>query len=267
MPNGSDATFRSINNWLLPIKQIFALVQADFAKLRHDPYELFTRMVQPAVWLILFGQAMSHIHVVEGSYLDFIAPGVLAQSVLFVAIFYGIALIWERDSGLLYKVLVTPAPRFVFVLGRALSAGIRSLFQMVVIYLLSFLLGIHLKHDPLSIVGVSAMVLCIAGVFSTISLIVASIVKKRERFMGIGQLLIMPFFFASNALYPVESMPEWIRRLSLYNPLTYQIDALRGCMIEGQFSHFGIGLDFVVSIGVFVVLATIATRLFPKIIY
>ena len=267
MQNGFDAIFRSINSWVLPIKQVFAIVQADLCKLRHDPYELFTRMIQPAVWLILFGQAMSHIQFVEGSYLDYIAPGVLAQSVLFVAIFYGIALIWERDSGLLYKILVTPAPRFVLVVGRAIAAGIRSLFQMAMIYLLSFILGIHLKHDLLSILCVIGMVMCVAGIFSTISLIVASIVKKRERFMGIGQLLTMPFFFASNALYPIDSMPEWIRRVSLYNPLTYQVDALRGCMIEGEVAHFGIGLDFVVSIVVFILLASLATRLYPKILY
>lgn len=265
------APMHSISSSLLHLKQIFAIVEADLCKLKHDPYELLMRMIQPSLWLLLFGTAMSHVGGVKDigpiSYLDYVAPGVLAQSVLFVSIFYGIALIWERDSGILYKILVTPAPRSTLVLGRALGAGIRSLFQMAVIYLLSSLLGIHLKLDIGSLLGVMAMVMIVAGIFSTFSLIVASVVKKRERFMGIGQLLTMPFFFASNALYPINSMPPWIRTLSTYNPLTYQVDALRALMIQDQEPHFGMGLDFTISLAVFAILATFATRLYPRILY
>ncbi|MBS0634135.1 MAG: ABC transporter permease [Verrucomicrobia bacterium] len=252
------------------LKKVAAIIQADLCKLRHDPIELFMRMIQPAMWLLLFGTAMNHInpiHVQSGSYLDFIAPGVLAQSVLFVAIFYGIALIWERDSGILYKLLVTPAPRSCLVIGRALGAGIRSLCQMTMIYLLSLLLGIHLNLDPVSIGCVALMVMIVAAIFSTFSLIVASIVKKRERFMGIGQLLTMPFFFASNALYPIDSMPAWIHTLSRVNPLTYQVDALRALMIQGETAHFGLAFDFGVSLLIFLVLASIATKLYPRILY
>ncbi|MCE5293107.1 MAG: ABC transporter permease [Chlamydiales bacterium] len=268
MQNKLGATFRATSN---SVKQTLAIVEADICKLKHDPIELLMRMIQPAMWLLLFGTAMSHVHPIQGigdiSYLDYIAPGVLAQSVLFVSIFYGIALIWERDSGILYKILVTPAPRYTLVLGRALGAGLRSLFQMAMIYILSFLLGIHLNFDILSLVGVAAMVMIVAGMFSTFSLIVATLVKKRERFMGIGQLLTMPFFFASNALYPVSTMPTWIRTISICNPLTYQVDALRDLMIQGQTSHFGLGLDFAISIAVFALLAAIATRLYPRILY
>ncbi len=271
MQNRFDAIFRSINRALLPFKQILAIVEADLCKLKHDPYELLMRMIQPAMWLLLFGTAMSHVGIMKDigdiSYLDYIAPGVLAQSVLFVAIFYGIALIWERDSGILYKILVTPAPRVALVLGRAMGAGIRSCFQMVMIYVLSSFLNIHLKLDVLSLLGVTLMVMIVAGIFSTFSLIVAALVKKRERFMGIGQLLTMPFFFASNALYPISGMPDWIRTVSTFNPLTYQVDALRALMIEGQIAQFGILMDFTISIGCFAVLVGIANRLYPRILY
>jgi ABC-2 type transport system permease protein len=271
MQNRSDATSRSIASVVVFLRQVFAIVQADLCKLKHDPIELIMRMIQPAMWLLLFGTAMSHARGMQDigslSYLDYIAPGVLAQSVLFVAIFYGIALIWERDSGILYKILVTPAPRVTLVLGRAIGAGIRSLFQMFMIYILSFLLNIHLKIDLLSLALVMAMVMIVAGIFSTFSLVVATIVKKRERFMGIGQLLTMPFFFASNALYPIDTMPSWIKMLSTFNPLTYQVDALRALMIEGQVAHFGMCLDYGVSLVVFGVLVLIATRLYPRILY
>ena len=96
-------------------------------KLYHDPLELLTRAVQPVLWLMLFGEVMAQVRgVAPGNipYLDFLAAGILAQSVLFVAIFYGISAIWERDLGVLQRYLVSPAPRTALVLGKALSAGV-----------------------------------------------------------------------------------------------------------------------------------------------
>lgn len=250
--------------------QIFAVVEADIHKIRHDPYEIFTRMIQPSIWLLIFGQAMSNARMIKTgaeSYLDFIAPGILAQSVLFISIFYGIALIWERDVGILHKILVTPAPRVVLVLGRSIAAGLRGLSQVVIIFFLSLMLGIHLKLTPLSILGTFAIVMLGGAIFSTLSLIVASIVKKRERFMGIGQVLTMPMFFASNALYPIDIMPAWLKAISIINPLSYQVDALRHLMIIGESSRFGLPIDFGVSLLVLAILVTIATYVYPKILY
>ncbi len=252
------------------IKQMFAIVEADIRKLRHDPTELFTRMIQPLIWILIFGQAMAYTKTISSGslpYLDYMVPGIVAQSILFIAIFYGIALIWEKDIGTLHKILVTPTPRIVLVLGRSFSAGIRGLSQVVMIYVLSIFLGIHLRWDFFSLCGMVAISFLVAAVFSTLSLLVAALVKKRDRFMGIGQALTMPLFFASNALYPIDAMPHWIKILSLINPLTYQVDALRTFMIAGQTSHFGLGLDFAVSIFTFIIVVLIATRLYPKILY
>lgn len=105
-----------------------------------------------------------------------------------------------------------------------------------------------------------------ASVFSTFSLIAACIVKSRERFMGIGQVLTMPLFFASNAIYPLEMMPTWLRWLSRVNPLTYQVDALRGLMIEGGHSGFGLGLDLLVQGLILTILVAIAAKLYPNIV-
>lgn len=261
---------RPDGQFLTWISQIFAIVEADVRKLRHDPFELFTRMIQPAIWLLIFGQAMAKARAIPTGdlpYLDYMAPGILAQSILFIAIFYGIALIWERDMGILHKILVTPTPRVSLVIGRALAAGIRGLSQIFIIYLLSFLLGIHLRFEFLPFCGVVATVLMGGAVFSTLSLIVASIVKKRERFMGVGQVLTMPLFFASNALYPLDLMPDWIRMLALVNPLTYQVDALRTFMIAGQVSHMGLWTDFGVGAVALCLLVAIATPIYPRIIY
>lgn len=250
--------------------QVWAIVEADVRKLRHDPSELFTRMIQPAVWLLIFGQAMAKTQAIPTgslSYLDYITPGILAQSILFIAIFYGIALIWERDMGILHKILASPAPRSLLVIGRAIAAGIRSISQIFIIYIIAYFLGVHLRWSPLAFLGVIATVMLGGGIFSTFSLIVASIVKKRERFMGIGQVLTMPLFFASNALYPIEMMPDWLKVVSFFNPLTYQVDALRSFMITGHATAGGLLLDFGVGFLTLAVLTAIATYLYPKILY
>jgi ABC-2 type transport system permease protein len=258
------------NSCKLKCMQVSAIVEMDVRKLRHDPYELFTRMIQPAIWLLIFGQAMANTKAIPTgslSYLDFIAPGILAQSILFISIFFGIALIWERDMGILQKILVSPAPRSILVIGRAISAGIRGISQIFIIYLLSLLLDIHLRWDFFAFIGVLATVMLGGAVFSTFSLIIASIVKKRERFMGIGQVLTMPLFFASNALYPIEMMPKWLQVISFMNPLTYQVDALRNFMITDAATSLGLLVDFAVGLFAFAILVIIATRTYPKILY
>jgi ABC-2 type transport system permease protein len=252
------------------LEQIGAIVEADVRKLRHDPAELLTRMIQPVIWLLIFGQAMANAKAIPTgslSYLDFIAPGILAQSILFISIFFGIALIWERDMGILHKILVSPAPRSVLVIGRAIAAGVRGLSQVVIIYFLSFLLDIHLRYDLLAFIGLLASVMLGGAIFSTFSLIIASVVKKRERFMGIGQVMTMPLFFASNALYPLEMLPHWLQVVSKVNPLTYQVNALRNFMITNDVSTWSLTLDFAVLIITFIVLVAIAVRIYPKILY
>src|SRR4029078_3943157 len=120
--------------------QTMAVAAAEVQKLYHDPLELITRAVQPVLWLMLFGEVMARVRgVAPGNlpYLDYLAAGILAQSALFVAIFYGISAIWERDLGVLQRYLVSPAPRTALVLGKALSAGVRGMSQAVIVYVLA----------------------------------------------------------------------------------------------------------------------------------
>jgi ABC-2 type transport system permease protein len=263
---------REVRFWgaFLYMRQGLSIVKADARKLLHDPSELVTRTIQPVMWLLLFGQAMASITPLSPGrlpYLDYLAPGVLAQSILAIAIFYGVGLIWEKDTGILPKLLVTPVPRLVLVMGRAIAAGVRSLSQVVLIYLLSSCLGVRIQWNPLPLLGLLIMVMLGAAIFSTLSLIMASVLKKRERLMGLGQALTMPLFFASNALYPIEMMPDWIRVCSLLNPLTYQVDAFRSLMILGEVSHFGLLTDFGITFVLLAIVTGIATLLLPKILY
>jgi ABC-2 type transport system permease protein len=226
------------------------------------------RAVQPALWLLVFGQVFNRTHAIPTGnlpYIDFMAPGILAQSVLFIAIFYGISIIWERDLGIIHKFLASPTPRAALVLGKALSAGVRGLAQAVIVFALALVLGVGLNWNPLALLGVLTMVILGAALFSTFSLIIACIVKTRERFMGIGQVLTMPMFFASSAIYPVSIMPRWLQVIARGNPLTYEVDGLRTLMLSGSTSHYGLGLDFGVMLGTMVVLVMVAGRLYPNV--
>ncbi len=246
----------------------FVITELEVRKLRHDYTELITRAAQPALWMIVFGEVFSRVRAIPTGnfrYIDFMAPGILAQSVLFIAIFYGIAIIWERDLGILHKFLASPTPRTSLVLGKALSAGIRAVSQAVIIYILSLLLGVRLSWSPLSLLGIIVVVVIGAALFSTFSLIIACIVKTRERFMGIGQILTMPLFFASNAIYPISIMPDWLKVIAHVNPLTYEVDALRALMLAGGKSVYGILFDFVALIVSMIVLVVIGARLYPTV--
>jgi ABC-2 type transport system permease protein len=220
----------------------FCLVELQ--KLSHDRTELFTRAVQPVLWLLVFGETFNRLHAIPTGnvpYLDFLAPGIIAQSGLFVAIFYGIQIIWERDAGVLTKLLVTPTPRSALILGKSFAAGIRALAQVIVVLVLAAVLGVSLSANPFHLLGTLVIVLFGSAFFSCLSMTIAGIVLRRDRLMGIGQMITMPLFFASNALYPVKVMPGWLQVLSKVNPLSYEVDALRGLLI-GSPSH--LWLDF-----------------------
>jgi len=247
--------------------QILAVAGSEFQKMRHDPVDLLTRAIQPALWLTLFGEVMAQVRGLSASnvgYLDFLAAGVLAQSVLFVAIFFGLSAIWERDLGILQRYLVSPAPRSALVIGKALSASLRGLSQGTIIYLLALMLGLDVNLSPIGILGAALLITLGASLFSTLSLVIACLVKSRERFMGIGQVLTMPIFFASSAIYPLALMPSWMQILAKGNPLSYEVDALRTIMIKGVDSVLGLPADFAVLTVLTALLITIAARLYPR---
>jgi ABC-2 type transport system permease protein len=227
----------------------FALVELQ--KLSHDRSELATRMVQPALWLLIFGQTFSRLHVIDTgdvSYLAFLAPGIIAQSALFISIFYGVQIVWDRDAGVLAKLMVTPAPASALITGKAFAAGVRSVAQVIGVLVIAYLMDVHLTFNPLKIVAAMGVVVLGSAFFACLSMTLAGLVRNRDRLMGIGQAITMPLFFASNALYPVDVMPQWLRWLSAVNPLSYEVNALRGLLI-------GTPSNWLVDIGVLVVAA------------
>ncbi|HVO69612.1 MAG TPA: ABC transporter permease, partial [Aggregatilineaceae bacterium] len=128
----------------------------------------------------------------------------------------------------------------------------------------ALLIGVKIDWNPLALLGVLLAVILGAAVFSTFSLIIACLVKTRERFMGIGQVLTMPLFFASNAIYPISIMPTWLKVLARINPLSYEVDLLRALML-GQPSSISMALDFAVLIAAAVVLTLVGAKLYPRV--
>lgn len=256
-------------NPLAFVRKAWVIAEWEARKIRHDFTDLITRAVQPLLWLLVFGETFTRIRAIPTgnvSYLSFLAPGILAQSVLFISIFAGIAIIWERDLGVIHKFLASPTPRVSLVVGKGLASGIRALPQAIVIYIVALLLGAHLQTNPLCILGVFVMAVLGAACFSTFSLIIACLLKTRDRVMGIGQVLTMPLFFASNAIYPISIMPHWLQVIANVNPLTYVVGALRTLMLVTTTDYRSLFLDFGVMLGVTIVLVAIGALLYPRIV-
>jgi ABC-2 type transport system permease protein len=256
-----------LNYILQLIIKTWVMAEMEVRKLLHDPTELITRAIQPILWLGIFGEAMSKIRAIptQGfTYLQFITPGILTQSVTFVAIFYGLAIIWERDMGLLQKILVTPTPRLALVWGKMISAGMRGLSQAIIIFFFTLILQIHLRITLFSILGVVIITMLGASFFTGLSMIIASIVKTRERFMGIGQIITLPLFFASNAIYPISIMPSWLQVVANMNPLSYMVDGLRALLVTGNISR--LPFDIAILIIVTFAISFLSAYMYPKVV-
>jgi len=244
----------------------FAMAQAEMRKLRHDHLDIITRSVQPLLWLFIFGTALRNDRALTlgaSDYRAYLAPGVMAQAAMFIAIFFGLAVIWERDVGQLQRLLATPLPRTAIVLGKAAGACVRALVQALLLLVVLAAAGIGVRWTLSGVIGTLAMLMLGTAAFACMSMLLAAVVKERERFMGIGQLIMMPLFFASSALYPLSIMPGWLRVVARLNPLTYEVQGLRQ-MLVGVGGRGVVWLDFLVVLGFFALMLVAATRAYPK---
>jgi ABC-2 type transport system permease protein len=244
----------------------YAMAQSEMRKLRHDHLDILTRSVQPLLWLFIFGTALSHTRALTLGHLEYrayLAPGVMAQAAMFIAIFFGLAVIWERDVGQLQRLLATPLPRTAIVLGKAVGACVRALVQALLLLVVIAVAGIGVRWSLDGVLGTLALLMLGTAGFACMSMLLAAAVKERERFMGIGQLIMMPLFFASSALYPLSLMPGWLHVIARVNPLTYEVQGLRQ-MLVGVGGAGEVWLDFLVVFGFFAVMLAAATRAYPK---
>jgi ABC-2 type transport system permease protein len=245
-------------------ESILALVEMELRRLKHDPIEIITRAIQPILWVTVFGIVMAR-RVALGiqDYVSFIAPGVVFQSATFMALAYGIMMVFERESGVLKKLLSSPIPRANIVIGRSLAGAVRASTQYIIVLASAALVGAKFTSNPLLLIAGYFAVIYVCTGFTAISILAASLMKTRERFMGIVGAISMPLFFASNALYPIDIMPEALKIFALFNPLTYAVDILRKLVL---YSELDIYIDLL-ALTIFNILSlTIAIKELNKII-
>jgi ABC-2 type transport system permease protein len=151
-------------------------------------------------------------------------------------------------------------PRSALVIGKAAGAATRAVIQAVVLLIVVAVAGIGLKWSVQGVLGALVLLAIGTGAFACLSMTIASLVRERERFMGIGQLVMMPLFFASSALYPLAVMPGWLHVVARVNPLTYEVEGLRGFLLGGGHPL----LDLLVCLGWLGVLAVVATSAYPR---
>ena len=232
-------------------------------KLLRNPILLFFSLVQPIIFLVLFTQLFERFANVPGfpaeSYLIFATPGILLQNAFGSALQSGNSIVSDIDSGYLQKMLVTSVSRYAILLGRLTSDAFRVLMQSTIIMILAFLLG---AGPVTGILGVLLMLLTIAFfglAWSGISLAIGLKTKSSETVFAFGSFLTFPLLFMSTSLTPLEFMPDWIKTVSMFNPISYTVDAVRVLMIDGFVWETILSAYFVIG---FVALITLGSTLY-----
>lgn len=219
---------------------------------------------QPALFLIALGFGFGPIFkkAGAGNYIDFLAPGVIAQGILFTAIFSGIELIWDRQFGFLKETLVAPVTRLEIMIGRTLGGATIATMQGMIVFFLTLLIGFRPQHIGMLPIVFLFMFL-MALFFTALGTAIASSLEDFQGFQLIMNLLVMPIFFLSGALFPLNNLPPILEIITHVNPLTFGVDGLRGSLISG--SHFGIGLDILILSVLCFITLTVGAWLFSKV--
>jgi ABC-2 type transport system permease protein len=219
---------------------------------------------QPLLFLVALGFGLGPIFKAagQGDYIQFLVPGVISMGILFLAVFSGIEVIWDRQFGFLKETLVAPVPRWQIMLGRTLGGATVALVQGVIVFLISFLIGFRLQSAGLLAVAFVFMFL-IALLFTALGTAIASVLEDMHGFQLIMNFLVMPIFFLSDALFPLKGLPNFLETIVRFDPLAYGVDGLRGALTG--VSQFGMTTDFWVLAIATAILVALGSYLFSKI--
>lgn len=219
---------------------------------------------QPLLFLLALGYGLGSVYkeAGQGNYLQFLVPGIMAQTVLFSAMFYGAMIIFDRQFGFLKETMVAPVSRFKIMIGGALGGSTTAVIQGLLVFFISLLLGFHPYSWLLALVALVVLIL-LALAIACFSSGLGSFVQDMQGFQAINQFLVFPLYFLSGALYPLNHVPTWLRIIAEINPMSYAVDALRYSLIHQ--THFGIAKDFIVLIVTLIVLATFGVLRFRRI--
>jgi ABC-2 type transport system permease protein len=193
-----------------------------------DRLRIVTALVQPLLFLFVLGSGLQQLSAASTHGVDYktiIFPGILAISVLFTAMFSAASIVWDREYGFLREMMVAPVRRSSIVIGKCLGGATVASFQGVIVICLAGL--VHVPYDPLLLLGIFALQLLLAFSITAFGVMIAVRIKQMQSFMGVMQMVVMPMFFISGALFPVSGLPGWLAVLNRLDPLTYAVDPMR----------------------------------------
>jgi len=221
-------------------------------------------VAQPLLFLLALGYGLGSVYARagQGDYLQFLVPGIMAQTVLFSAMFYGAMIMFDKQFGFLKETLVAPVPRWKVMFGGALGGATTTVIQAIILLIVATILGFRPEHWAL-LPLTFGLLLVFAVAIASFSSGIGSVVQDMQGFQAINQFLVFPLYFLSGAIYPLTHVPTWLRIVGECNPVAYAVDALRDSLI-GQ-THFGLAKDLIVLAATLVVLVTYGTYRFQRI--
>ncbi len=219
---------------------------------------------QPLLFLIALGFGFGPIYAKAGGgdYIQFLAPGIIAMTILFTAMFSGIEVIWDRQFGFLKETLVAPVSRFDIMIGKTLGGATVAIVQAIIVFIVTLIVGFRPENPAYLFIALLFMLL-IAISFTALGTAIASKLEDMQAFPIIMNFLIMPTFFLSGALFPLNGLPKSVELITKFNPLTYGVDGIRGALISSN--HFSLWTDFIVMTCVMIVITAIGTYMFSKV--
>jgi ABC-2 type transport system permease protein len=246
------------------VRVIYILWLREVRKYLRSRTQMIASLGSPLMYLGVLGFGLGPVfrRAGEGSYLQFVAPGVIGMTVLFTSMFSGVALLWDRQFGFLKETLVAPVPRLWIMIGRTLGGATVAMLQGVLIFVICLIAGFRPRSAivvPLAFVVLAL----IAIVFASLGTVIGSTLKEMQGFQLVMNFLVMPIFFLSGALYPLTDLPTPLAVLTRIDPLTYGVDGMRAVLI-GR-THFGIATDVAVLIGAAALLMIAGAWRFAKI--
>jgi len=253
---------------LIDSNAIYVIVVREYKKFIREKSRLISSLARPLLWLFLVGGGLSGLVRIGGgvSYMQFIYPGIIGMTILFSSIFSAISIIWDKEFGYMKEILVAPVSRSSIVMGKALSGTIVSTIQVAVILMLFPFLGLQL--GIIQVTGVLAFSFLLSFCMCNIGILIAVFYDSFESFSVIMNFIVMPMFFLSGAMYPVQKLPPLLKWFATLNPLTYGIDALKNIIFPagGQpgVSDFPLVLDAAVIAVTSVIFMAVSTFVFRR---
>ena len=243
---------------------IYTLWLREVKKYFRSKSRIIGSLGQPLLFLVALGFGLGPVFKAagQGDYIQFLVPGIISMSILFLAVFSGISVIWDRQFGYLKETLVAPVPRWEIMFGRTLGGATVAVLQGIIVFLISFAFGFRMQSLGLFFLSLVFMAL-IALIFTALGTAIASVLEDMHGFQLIMNFLVMPIFFLSGALFPLNNLPKLLRTIVMFDPMSYGVDGLRGTL--GGVTQFGLFADFWILSVIVVILVTIGTYVFSKI--